>query len=93
MAILFRIGMAIWFLSVAAMFLSRALETRKSQAFAGSFALCGVGSVILAITTPAVSGASTTRNVLVSIVFAALALLCAAATLILRRSPTEQRKP
>ncbi|NKY88702.1 hypothetical protein [Nocardia veterana] len=90
MSILFGIGMAVWFTSVAAMFVARALQDRRAQAFQASLAACGIASVLLAITTPAVSGSSTTRNVVVSGVFVVLAFLCVGAIRILRRSTVER---
>ncbi|MGY2025781.1 hypothetical protein [Nocardia gipuzkoensis] len=79
MTALFWIGAAIWFPSIAVMFLSRLLRSRTMQVFQGSLLMCVVGSVILAIALPAVSGESTVKNVLICTAMAALAILCTAA--------------
>lgn len=88
MSVLFGTGMAIWFASVAALFLARALDGPTQRYFQLSLGLCSLGSLLLAISSPSVSGASTARNVVVSSVFAAMALLCVSSILMLRRRTT-----
>ncbi|AHH21423.1 putative membrane protein [Nocardia nova SH22a] len=85
MTVLFGAGMAIWFASVAALFLARAVDGPTQRYFQLSLALCTVGSLALAISSPSVSGASTTRNVAVSSVFVAMAILCVYSVLMVRR--------
>ncbi|OBA49284.1 hypothetical protein A5789_32210 [Nocardia sp. 852002-51101_SCH5132738] len=84
MSILFGIGLVIWFVSIAAMFLARALDDHRQQVFRASLALCAVGSILLAIGTPFVSGNSINKNILVSGGFTVMASLCAYSVLITR---------
>ncbi|MET9030470.1 hypothetical protein ABZW96_33360 [Nocardia sp. NPDC004168] len=88
MTTLFWIGAGIWFPSVAVMVLSRLLRRREVQVFQASLLMCAVGSVILAITLPAVTGESTLKNVLMITAMVALAILCTVALVTLRRRPT-----
>lgn len=88
MNVVFGIGMVIWFASVASMFLARALRERSTQVLRGSLVACGIGSVILAVTTPAVSGESGDHDIAMSIVFAGMAILCAYTAVVLRRDAT-----
>ncbi len=85
MTVLFGAGMAIWFASVAALFLARALDGPTQRYFQLSLGLCAMGSLALAISSPSVSGASTARNVAVSCVFVAMAILCLYSVLMVRR--------
>ncbi|MFF0453458.1 hypothetical protein [Nocardia africana] len=87
MSILFGIGLVIWFVSIAAMFLARALDDHRQQVFRASLALCAVGSILLAIGTPFVSGNTTNKNILVSGGFGVMASLCAYSVLITRHRP------
>lgn len=87
MSILFGIGLVIWFVSIAAMFLARALDDHRQQVFRASLALCAVGSVLLAIGTPFVSGNSMNKNIMVSGGFTVMASLCAYSVLITRHRP------
>ncbi|MEV5651338.1 hypothetical protein AB0L57_24070 [Nocardia sp. NPDC052254] len=85
MTVLFGAGMAIWFASVAALFLARALDGPTQRYFQLSLGLCAVGSLALAASSPAVSGASTERNVVVSSIFGGMAILCVYSILMVRR--------
>ncbi|PPJ28777.1 hypothetical protein C5E45_30760 [Nocardia nova] len=87
MSILFGIGLVIWFVSIAAMFLARALDDRSQQAFRASVGLCAVGSTLLAIGTPFVSGNTTGKNILFTGGFVVMAVLCAYSVLIMRHRP------
>lgn len=85
MGVVFGIGMVIWLAGVATMFLARALRERSTQVFRGGLVACGIGSTILAIATPAVGGESGDHDVVMCIVFAGMAVLCAYTALVLRR--------
>ncbi|WP_228533719.1 hypothetical protein [Nocardia sp. BSTN01] len=87
MSILFGVGLVIWFVSIAAMFLARALDDLRQQAFRASLGMCAVGSLLLAIGTPFVSGNSTDKNILVSGGFVVMATLCAYSVVIMRHRP------
>ncbi|PPI89217.1 hypothetical protein [Nocardia nova] len=93
MIIVFVAVAAVWFAGVAAMFLSRVLGSRSRQVLRASLAVCGVCSVLLAVTSPAVTTDSTVKKVLLSVMFVGFAILCGAALVMLRRNTVEIPEP
>ncbi|MBF6278059.1 hypothetical protein [Nocardia nova] len=92
MIIVFVAIAAVWFAGVVAMFLSRVLRSRRRQIFRASLVVCGVCSVLLAVTSPAVTTDSTVSKILFSVILVGFAILCGVALFMLRYSTAEAPK-
>lgn len=85
MTILFWIGSVIWLAGAAAIFVSRVARRRGRLVLLCGLVPCAVGSIILAVTTPAIDGDSVTMNVLFCIMAVGLAAICGGAALVMVR--------